>query len=121
MSIKCPIKNTIEFMGKKWTLLILLELYRGEKKSKRYSNIKSQLSGITPKILSARLKEMEKQKLIKKRVDATKFPVKTYYSLTDKGNAFLKILKNVKEWSLKYNESIEFCEDTDCILCDVKL
>ncbi|MCB9359613.1 helix-turn-helix transcriptional regulator [Candidatus Woesearchaeota archaeon] len=121
MGIKCPIRQTVEFMGKKWTLLILLELHRGDTKSKRYSSIKSQLTGITPKILSARLKEMEKQKLIKKRVDASKFPVKTYYSMTEKGEGFLKILNAVKHWSLKYNKPVEFCEHTDCTFCDVKL
>ena len=53
MDKDCSVYKTADFIGKRWTLLILLELYRG-KKIKRYSQIKENLHEITPKMLSTR-------------------------------------------------------------------
>ncbi|MDY1591614.1 MAG: helix-turn-helix domain-containing protein [Methanofastidiosum sp.] len=64
--IDCTIYKTLNIMGEKWSLLILLELYRGETNEKRFNELKRGLKGITPKILSLRLSELEEQGLIKK-------------------------------------------------------
>ena len=101
MDKDCTIYQTTNFIGKRWTLLILLELYRGNTKSKRYSELKRNLIRITPKILSARLKELEKQDLVKKTIDSSEFPIKCNYSLTKSGEDFISIIKDIKKWSLK--------------------
>ena len=49
MHNNCTIFKTSEFIGKKWTILILVELNKGES-PKRYSELKNALQGITPKI-----------------------------------------------------------------------
>jgi len=115
MDKDCSVYRTADFIGKRWTLLILLELYKGNKK-KRYSQIKNNLQEITPKILSARLKELEKHKLINKKVDAKTFPVKCEYSLTKKGEDFIDVIKEIKQWTLKYDYNKE-CNNRDCIIC----
>jgi len=110
----CTIHRTMDFIGKKWTLLILLELYKGNK-YKRYSQLKNSLPEITPKMLSARLKELKEQKLINKKV--TEFPLKCDYSLTDSGEDFIRIIKDIKKWSLKWKFNNQICKSIDCKEC----
>ncbi len=117
MDKNCTIYQTASFIGKKWTLLILLEIYKSKDNSKRYSEIKNELPKITPKILSLRLKELEKEKLIKKKIDTSKFPIRCDYSLTKRGDDFIKIIKDIKKWALKWNIKNKVCEETNCKNC----
>jgi len=113
----CPVYKTAGIIGKKWSLLIILELYRGTSKIKRYKDIKSKIPEISPKLLSIRLKELEKNKMILKKIDSSSFPIKTMYSLTESGVEFIKIIKDIKKWSFKWkSQSIE-CRDLDCKKC----
>ena len=107
----------MDFVAKKWTLLILLEIYKGEKEKKRYSEIKRNMEDITPKVLSSRLKELEKQGMINKKIDASDFPVKTEYSLTEIGKDFIPIISQIKTWALKWKTHQDLCENIDCKNC----
>ena len=60
----CTVNQTVKYIARKWTMLILLELYKGEKHTRRFSELKTCLSGITQKVLSARLKELEREGLV---------------------------------------------------------
>lgn len=117
MDENCTVYKTMDFISKKWTLLILLELYKGGKEKKRYSEIKDKMEDITPKVLSERLKELEKEGLITRKVDASQFPVKTEYSLTDSGRDFIPIISQMKRWALKWKSHNELCESVDCKNC----
>ncbi len=119
MEQNCTIYKTANFIGKRWTLLILLELYKGGSKLKRYSQIKREMQEITPKILSARLKELEKEKLINKRVDASVVPVRCEYSLTKSGEDFIKIIQDMKKWALKWKLKNTICKKADCRECNL--
>ena len=100
-------------------MLILLELYRGKGEWKRYSHIKTKLNGITPKMLSARLKELKGEGMIKKRVDVNTFPIRSEYCLTKTGKDFIKIIKSIKEWTLKWKTKNTDCEKNDCEMCEL--
>lgn len=117
MDENCTVYKTMDFISKKWTLLILLELYKGGKEKKRYSEIKDKMKDITPKVLSERLKELEKEGLITRKVDASQFPVKTWYSLTESGRDFIPIISQMKTWALKWKPHNELCESVDCEHC----
>jgi|TARA_Y100000310_G_C20656430_1_gene802212 DNA-binding HxlR family transcriptional regulator len=117
MEKNCTVYKTMDFVGKKWTILVLLELYKGEQKWKRYSHIKKKMQDITPKILSARLKELEQEGMIKKRVDARKFPIKCEYSLSKSGDDFVNIVGNIKKWSLKWKIKNKQCDSKLCKYC----
>ncbi len=119
MNKNCTLYKTTEFIGKKWTLLILLELYKGKDKWKRYSQLKKSLQKITPKMLSLRLKELEKEKILIKRISTNKFPIKCEYALTKTGEEFIKIIKDIKKWALKYKVKNTFCEKSDCKYCEL--
>ena len=60
----CTVNLTVKYIARKWTLLILLELYKGDGHTRRFSELKSGLLGITQKVLSARLRELEKEGLV---------------------------------------------------------
>jgi DNA-binding HxlR family transcriptional regulator len=115
----CTIYQTASFIGKRWTLLVLLELHKGKAKCKRYSEIKKGIEDITPKILSARLKELEKEKLITKKIDTSEFPIKCEYSLTESGKDFIKIIQDMKKWALKWKVKNIVCSEIDCRNCNL--
>lgn len=117
MDSNCTIYKTADFIGKRWTLLILLELHKGKQKRKRYCEIKKKLVTISPKILSTRLKELVSEKLIEKEIDSSSIPIKTFYSLTPSGADFIKIIQDMKQWALKWNVKNKMCESTDCKNC----
>lgn len=117
MDRKCPILKTIEFLGKRWALPVIVELYKGRNKWKRYSRLKGKLMNITPKILSVRLRELEKEKLIKRRVDTKGFPIKSEYSLTGRGRDLVNIIKAFREWGLKWKVKNEYCKNVGCKHC----
>ena len=118
MDSKCTVYRTADFIGKRWTLLMLLELHKG-RPSMRYSRLKESLPGITPKILSSRLKELEKEGLISKKVKTDTFPVSCEYSLTKSGGDFIRIIKDMKKWALKWKFENKTCKSTDCEHCNL--
>jgi len=118
MKKDCPIYEVIKYMGKRWTVIIIAEIYKGNKKWKRYSELKKKIPEITPKMLSDRLKSLEKMDIVKNRIDAKKFPIKSEYTLTDKGIDFFKVINEIKEWGLKWKIGHSNCPDLDCKECE---
>lgn len=118
MNANCPIHRTVDFMGKRWTILIILELYKGKEKKKRYSELKKRLPGITAKIFSLRLKELEKHNLITKSINSKNFPIKSEYSLTKEGLDFIKVIDSIKKWSLDNCSKNSQCKKSDCKDCE---
>ena len=117
MDEDCTLYQTVDFISKKWTLLILLELYKSHTGKKRYLELKNSLPGITPKILSTRLKELEKEKIITKKIDTRGFPIKCEYALTDSGKDIIRIIKDMKRWALRWKITNEQCALQDCKEC----
>jgi DNA-binding HxlR family transcriptional regulator len=92
--IDCGIEKTIKIIGKKWTFLILRDLFEGKK---RFGELLDSLSGVSPKTLSIRLKELEKNKIIKKKI-YKEIPLHVEYSLTEKGLSLKDILNDIRCW-----------------------
>lgn len=115
MNEKCTVYRTSAFIGKKWMLPILLEIWKS--KSKRYSEIKRQVPGITPKILSLRLKELEKEGMVSKKVNSNTFPISSHYTLTKSGKDFIKVIESMKRWALKWKYKNKICSELDCKKC----
>jgi DNA-binding HxlR family transcriptional regulator len=94
----CPIDNTFKLIGKKFTILIIRDMMKNKT---RFNQFLDSIEGINPKILSARLKEMEKCGLIKRKV-YSEIPVKVEYFLTEKGTALKPILDQMASFSIAY-------------------
>lgn len=117
MDKSCAVYSATNLIGKRWTLLILLELYKGENRRKRYHQLKEKLPQLTPKMLSMRLKELEKEGMISKRVDSSTVPIKSEYSLTKRGEEFIEIIKQIKQWTIRWG-TFRRCKVQDCKQCD---
>ena len=113
----CTIYKTVDIIGKKWTLCILHELYTGDKREKRFNELKKMINGITPKVLSTRLQELEDQGLVKKVIDDSVIPVKCEYSLTEGGEEFINIMQDIKRWGLKHKFENPVCGMSSCKEC----
>lgn len=91
---QCGVAKTLKIIGSKWTMLILHNLFDG---TKRFGELQRSLEGISPKTLSQRLQELEKEGIIKKKVFA-EVPLHVEYSLTHKGHSLNDIFKTMAQW-----------------------
>lgn len=96
----CPIKKTALIIEGKWTTLVIRELLTGKK---RYSHLQRALEGISPKVLSARLRMLEEKKLISRTVFAT-VPVTTEYALTELGLKLQSVLLAMAEFGEQWQQ-----------------
>jgi DNA-binding HxlR family transcriptional regulator len=62
----CPIETTFKIIGKRWTVLIIKEILRGNTQFNRFME---NITGISPKVLTERLRELEQLGIIKRRID----------------------------------------------------
>lgn len=85
----CPIATSLGILGKKWTILIIRDI--GMRKMERFSELLRGAQGITPRVLSQRLKELEEAGMIMK-VPNEKTPKLVRWTLTDMGWDSLPIL-----------------------------
>ena len=95
----CPIDNTFKIVGKKFTIHILRNMMFLNQN--RFIQFLESVEGINPKTLSVRLREMEKNHLIKRQVYADT-PVRVEYTITEKGEALKPIITQMAAFSMKY-------------------
>ena len=94
-SAVCPrLSKAMELLGKRWTTLILYQLLEGPQ---RFNEIESALP-VSGRLLSERLKELEKEEIVERKV-YSEVPVKVEYSLTEKGKALDKAIREIEKWS----------------------
>lgn len=101
MEKECPVAKIIEILSKKWNLLIIRQLNGSENTKKRFNELIKEISGISSRTLSKRLKELEKAKIINK-MRFKEIPPKVEYSLTDSGKHLIRCFKNLNGWAKKY-------------------
>ena len=98
-TIRCPINNTFQIIGKKFTVLILRNMiYLNQI---RFNKLLNSIEGINAKTLSIRLKEMEKDGLIRRKI-YNESPIRIEYEMTEKGIALEPILEQMSAFSMKY-------------------
>jgi DNA-binding HxlR family transcriptional regulator len=94
----CPIETTFKIIGKRWTVLIIREILRGNTQFNRFME---NIDGISPKVLTERLRELERLGIIRRRI-ISEYPVRVEYSLTDVGKGFEPVLLSAASFSMKY-------------------
>ena len=85
---QCPIQYVLDLLGSKWSIIILRELWLGDR---RTHELLSALPGISSKTLTARLRQLESHGLVDRRVYA-EVPPRVEYTLTDKGKELQPVL-----------------------------
>ncbi len=96
----CSVEVTLKVIGGRWKVLILRELFKG---IKRFCELHRALNGITQKMLTQQLREMEQDGIIHRKV-YPQVPPKVEYSLTPLGESLKTILDAMHEWGLKHSE-----------------
>jgi DNA-binding HxlR family transcriptional regulator len=94
----CPIETTFRIIGKRWTVLIIRDILIGNTQFNRFvENIR----GISPKVLTERLRELERLGIIRRRI-VSKYPLRVEYSLTDMGKGFEPVLLSAASFSMMH-------------------
>lgn len=96
----CPVETTLLLIGDKWKVLILRELVGG---TKRFGELKKSIGSVSQKVLTAQLRDMEENGLVKRKVYA-EVPPKVEYTLTDTGYSLQPILDAMNSWGKEYKE-----------------
>ena len=94
----CPVALTLDLIGERWTILLLRDLLL--EGPRRFQDFQASLPGVAPNILSARLKAMEDNGLIRRQLYSDR-PPRVEYLLTDKGKSLGPIVKAMREWGTK--------------------
>lgn len=94
----CLLDLAVEFFRGKWKAVILCHLNKGEK---RFLELQRVTSGVSQKVLTEKLKELEEDELIIKVV-YPEVPPRVEYFLTAKGKDLAQVLQNLEVWSKKY-------------------
>lgn len=98
----CPVGTTLGLIGGKYKVVIIW--YLSENGVLRYNELQKLLLGVTPKMLISQLRELEEDKLIKRKVYPV-VPPKVEYSLTELGKSLIPILQEMKTWGEKYENA----------------
>ena len=93
------LEKALQAVGKKYDLLILDSLMQNKGK-RRFNQLLSDIPSINPRILSMRLKDLEKNGLISKSL-VLGTPVKTEYNLAEKAEELAGVIESLKQWAVK--------------------
>src|SRR5215470_13036426 len=103
----CPrYEHATQLLGKRWTGLLLAALMHG---SSRFCELTSSVDGLSDRVLSDRLRELEAEGIVK-RVVFPQIPVRVEYQLTEKGKALQPVIEAIHTWAEQW---VELAPDMD--------
>ncbi len=94
----CPVANTLDLVGDKWSLLIIRDMRHGKR---TYGELAQSPEGIPTNILADRLRRLEEAGIIESAAYQVR-PVRYAYTLTDKGNDLGELLGALVRWGKKH-------------------
>ena len=97
-----PVKDALDVLSGKWKLQIILSLSFGKK---RFKQIQREIPGLTPKMLSKELKDLEMNELAARNVYDTS-PVTVEYELTAYGRTLNPLIEELHKWGTKHRKKI---------------
>ena len=95
----CPVEVTLALVGNKWKVLILRELFRSG--LMRFNQLHRAVGGITQKVLSEKLKQMEADGFVVRKAFA-EIPPRVEYSLTPMGRTLRPVMSAIYSWGDEY-------------------
>ncbi|WP_462249150.1 winged helix-turn-helix transcriptional regulator [Ferruginibacter sp.] len=101
-SMLLPVRDALDFLNGKWKIPIIISLSFG---NKRFKEMATEIQGITDKMLSKELRDLEQNQLVKRTVYDT-VPVKVEYSLTDYGSSLDKVISELRAWGVQHRKRI---------------
>src|SRR5256884_385711 len=105
----CPgYEQAFQFLGKRWTGLILDTLMDGPR---RFCELTSTVEGLSDRVLSDRLRELEVEGIVE-RIVYPQIPVRVEYRLTEKGRDLKSVVQSIHTWAEKW---ISLPEDSSSV------
>ena len=95
----CPVARTLELIGERWTVLILRDLFLHG--PRRYQDLQESLAA-APNTLSARLKDMEANGLVERKL-YSEHPPRLEYHLTEKGRSLGPVMRSLRDWGRQHS------------------
>ncbi|GEO25395.1 transcriptional regulator [Alicyclobacillus acidoterrestris] len=108
----CFVNSTLDIISGKWKMIILFQL---TDKTLRFNELKKQIPGITQRVLTKQLRELEQEDIIERRV-YPEIPPRVEYSISAYGRTLQPILTLMHEWGalhLKRQHSVERNQHTE--------
>lgn len=96
----CPVETTLTMISDKWKVLILRDLLTG---TKRFGELKKSLTGVSQKVLTSQLREMEENGLVERK-GYPEVPPRVEYSLTPLGRSLQPIMDAMRVWGEQYKQ-----------------
>lgn len=90
----CPVVNTLDIIGGKWKVLILYYL---NEETRRFNELQRLLAGITQRMLTLQLRELENDGIVHREV-YPQVPPKVEYSLTEFGRTLMPVIEAMHRW-----------------------
>ncbi|MGJ9458476.1 winged helix-turn-helix transcriptional regulator [Oceanobacillus sp. CF4.6] len=100
-AMACQVDGALEIIVGKWKSIILLLLF--EHKVLRFNELKRAIPGITQKMLTTQLRELEEEEIVHREV-YPQVPPKVEYSITEYGKAIEPVLDAMHDWSILHLE-----------------
>lgn len=97
-----PVKDTLDVIGGKWKILILISIMEG---NHHFREIERSIPKLSTKVLSDQLKDLEINQLISRTV-LNGFPVRTEYKLTEHGKTLRKVILELHNWGKLHRNKI---------------
>jgi DNA-binding HxlR family transcriptional regulator len=94
----CPVAKSLEFLGERWTLLIVRDLLGGPR---RFHDLRASLKSVTPAVLSQRLKILETRGIVRRRMYSD-HPPRAEYALTDRGLELRAVVRALAVWGARH-------------------
>lgn len=91
----CPTRQVLDRIGDKWTVLIIRRLSEG---TRRFSQLRREIDGISHKVLASKLRGLERDGIVNRRVYAT-VPPRVEYSLTELGKSLGGLVAQICDWA----------------------
>ena len=98
----CPVETTLKLIGNKGEVRVLRDLMPG---TTRFGELKQSIGGISQKVLTSKLREMEADGLVERHVFA-EVPPRVEYSLTPLGRTLKPVLDAMEQWGTAYKKRI---------------
>ncbi len=99
----CPVETTLTLIGNKWKVLIIRDLLNG---TKRFGELKKSVTGISQKVLTANLRDMENNGLLTRKI-FPEVPPKVEYTLSELGYSLSPILDVLAQWGTDFKQNIQ--------------
>ena len=94
----CPVETTLTLISDKWKVLIIRDLLSG---TRRFGELKRSVGGVSQKVLTSQLRQMEESGLLTRTV-YPEVPPRVEYTLTELGYSLRPVLEALRDWGEEY-------------------